>query len=96
MPRKKKSITLNDVAKLAGVSPKTVSNVIHDWPYIKDETRAKVKEAIKVAGYRPNQMARSLITGKSKTIGILIQDISNPFFGTAIKGCEGVLFEKAI
>ena len=94
MAAKKKSVTLNNVARYAGVSPKTVSNVIHDWPYVREETREKVQEAIKAVGYRPNRMARSLITGQSKTIGVIIQDISNPFFGPAIKGCEDILFEN--
>ena len=93
MTAKKKSITLNDVAKYAGVSPRTVSNVVNDWPYVSDETREKVQQAIKVVGYRPNRMARSLVTGRTNTVGIIIQDISNPFFGPAIKGCEDVLFE---
>ncbi len=94
MAAKKKSATLNDVAKYAGVSPRTVSNVVNDWPYVSDETRKKVREAIRVIGYRPNQMARSLVTGQTKTIGVIIQDISNPFFGLTIKGCEDILFEN--
>jgi DNA-binding LacI/PurR family transcriptional regulator len=56
----KKSITLRDVAKHAGVSPKTVSNVINDWPYVSDETRQKVKDSIEALGFRPNGLATSL------------------------------------
>ncbi|MBD3307059.1 LacI family DNA-binding transcriptional regulator [candidate division KSB3 bacterium] len=94
MAAKKKTTTLSDVAKYAGVSIKTVSNVVNDWPYVSDETRKKVQDAIQVTGYRPNQMARSLITGQTKSIGIIIQDISNPFFGLAIRGCEDVLYNN--
>ncbi|MCP4404085.1 MAG: LacI family transcriptional regulator [bacterium] len=93
MATKRKSITLNDVAKYAGVSPRTVSNVVNDWPYVSEEMRQKVKDAIQAVGYRPNRMARSLVTGQTNTVGIIIQDISNPFFGPAIKGCEDILFE---
>jgi LacI family transcriptional regulator, galactose operon repressor len=93
MVTKKKSVTLIDVARYAGVSPRTVSNVVNDWPYVSDATRTKVQEAIRKVGYRPNQMARSLVTGQTKTIGVIIQDISNPFFGPAIKGCEDILYE---
>lgn len=93
MPSKTRSSTLKDVAAYAGVSMKTVSNVVNDWPYITDETRRKVQDAIRTVGYRPNQMARSLVTGKTFTIGAVIPDISNPFFGMALRGCEDSLFE---
>ncbi len=86
-----KSITLKDVAALAGVSPKTVSNVINDWPYVTDETRQRVRAAIDTLGYRPSQLARSLVTGNTKTIGLVLPDISNPFFSHAVRGCEDVL-----
>lgn len=93
MPNRLKSATLKDVAAHAGVSIKTVSNVVNDWPYVSDETRQKVLDAIQEVGYRPNHMARSLVTGKTRTVGVLIPDIANPFFGTAIRGCEDVLFD---
>ena len=92
--RKKRVVTLNEVASLAGVSARTVSNVVNDWPYVSDKTRSKVKAAIKESGYRPNRAARSLVTGISKSIGIIIQDISNPFFGFAVKGIEDILYEE--
>jgi LacI family transcriptional regulator len=85
--------TLKDVAAYANVSIKTVSNVVNEWPYITDETRQKVLAAIQAVGYRPNQAARSLVTGKTRTVGVLIPDIANPFFGAAMRGCEDVLFQ---
>ena len=91
-PRPKKNITLRDVAKHAGVSPKTVSNVINNWPYITDETRQKVQDAINMLGYRPNGLATSLRTGRTNTIGVVIPDITNPFFGQVVRGCEDVLY----
>lgn len=94
MAQRKKVVTLKDVAQHAGVSPRTVSNVVNDWPYISAEVRTKVQESIKTLGYRPNQMARSLITGQSKTIGVLIPDIINPFFNLAIRGCEDALYQQ--
>ena len=89
---RKKGVTMSAVAAQAGVSIKTVSNVVNDWPYVTDETRQRVLRAIESVGYRPNQMARSLVTGKTKAIGVVVPDISNPFFGAAIRGCEDVLF----
>jgi LacI family transcriptional regulator len=94
MNARKRSVTMNDVASQAGVSIKTVSNVINDWPYITDETRQKVLEAIEAVGYRPNRMARSLVTGETRTIGVVIPDVANPFFGTAVRACEDVLYEN--
>lgn len=90
--RPKKKVTLTDVAKHAGVSPKTVSNVLNDWPYISDETRQKVQASIEALGYRPSALATSLRTGRTKTIGVVIPDITNPFFGQAVRGCEDVLY----
>jgi LacI family transcriptional regulator len=92
--KKTRPTTLKDVASYAGVSIKTVSNVVNDWPYITSETRQKVLDAIRVLGYRPNSAARTLVTGKTRTVGVLIPDISNPFFGTAIRGCEDILFKS--
>ena len=92
MAARKKGVTMSDVAAQAGVSIKTVSNVVNDWPYVTDDTRKRVMQAIMSVGYRPNQMARSLVTGKTKAIGVVVPDISNPFFGVAIRGCEDVLF----
>ncbi len=89
-PRRKR-VTLRDVAQIASVSEKTVSNVINNWPYISLETRERVKRAMVETGYRPSQVARSLVTGRTHSIGIVVPDISNPFFSTAFRGCEDKL-----
>ncbi|MEI6389177.1 MAG: LacI family DNA-binding transcriptional regulator, partial [Spirochaetota bacterium] len=81
------------MADRAGVSPKTVSNVVNNWPYVADKTRAMVLKEIEATGYRPSALARSLVTGETRTIGVVITDISNPFFGQAIRGCEDGLNE---
>jgi DNA-binding LacI/PurR family transcriptional regulator len=92
MQRNKKTVTLQMVADYANVSMKTVSNVVNNWPYVTAETRQKVEEAIRIVGYRPNQAARSLVTGKTLIVGVVIPDISNPFFGMAMRGCEDTLY----
>ena len=56
---------LKDVAVLAGVSVKTVSNVVNDYPFVRPATRAKVQQAIDTLGYRPNMTARNLRSGRS-------------------------------
>lgn len=91
MPSKTNKVTLQDVADLAGVSLKTASNVKNEWPYVSDQVRARVKSAMETLGYRPSHIARSLATGKSDTIGVIVPDISNPFFSSAFRGCEDTL-----
>lgn len=74
------SITMHDVAALAGVSIKTVSNVLNDYPYIRAETRTRVLEAIDTLGYRPNLSARGLRSGRTGVISLIIPDLTNAYF----------------
>ena len=71
---------IQDVARLAGVSPTTVSRVLNDRGYISDETREKVNKAMKELNYFPNDVARSLFNKRTNLIGVL-PTVSNPFFG---------------
>lgn len=72
--------TLKDVAKLAGVSTKTVSNVINGYPYLRPQTRAKVETAIEQLKYRPNLTARNLRRGSTSLIALALPEIRNPYF----------------
>jgi len=71
---------MHDVARLAGVSIKTVSNVINDYPYIRPETRRRVNDAIGTLNYRPNLSARSLRSGRTRVISLIIPDLRNAYF----------------
>ncbi|WP_405063169.1 LacI family transcriptional regulator [Kribbella sp. NBC_01505] len=71
---------LSDVAARAGVSVKTVSNVINDYPHITAHTRAKVEAAIAALDYRPNVSARSLRKGRSDFIALAIPEMASPYF----------------
>lgn len=71
--------TMTDVARLAGVSHQTVSRVLHDHPRVKDSTRLRVLAAIDQLGYRPNLAARALVTGRTRTLGVVTLDTT--FFG---------------
>ena len=82
--------SIKDVAKEAGVSIATVSRVLNDIDVVNEETKKKVLEAIKKLGYRPNIVARSLKTQRTRTIGILIPDISNQFYPEIVRGAEDV------
>jgi DNA-binding LacI/PurR family transcriptional regulator len=80
------AITMHDVASLAGVSIKTVSNVINDYQYLKPETRQRVLDAIEKLGYRPNLSARGLRSGRTGVISLIIPDLRNAYFAELADG----------
>jgi LacI family transcriptional regulator len=84
-------VTISDVAKLAGVSTATVSHTINNTRYVSEETREKVYASIAQLNYTPDASARSFRTGKKKTIGFIVPDISNKFFATMIETVENCL-----
>lgn len=71
---------MQDVARLAGVSIKTVSNVVNDYPHISKATRAKVEKAIAQLGYEPNLTARNLRRGRTGLIGLALPELKLPYF----------------
>lgn len=72
---------MRDVAELAGVSVKTVSNVVNDYPHISPRTRAKVELAIQKLGYQVNPSAQSLRSGRTGVVGLAVPDLTLPYFG---------------
>lgn len=72
---------LRDVAALAGVSVRTVSNVVNGFPHVAPATRARVQQALDELRYRPNQAARSLRGGRSGLIALVVPDVASPYFG---------------
>ncbi|MBC7725388.1 MAG: LacI family DNA-binding transcriptional regulator [Burkholderiaceae bacterium] len=73
-------VRLIDVAELAGVSMKTVSNVVHDYPHVAPALRSRVQSAIDQLGYRPNLTARRLATGRTGMVALAIPEIDHPYF----------------
>ncbi|MBP3039190.1 LacI family DNA-binding transcriptional regulator [Bacillaceae bacterium Marseille-Q3522] len=80
--------TIRDVAKAAGVSVATVSRVLNETGYVHDDTKKRVHAAIESLHYSPNEVARSLYRRKSRLIGLLLPDITNPFFPLLARGAE--------
>jgi len=74
-----------DVAKLAGVSQSSVSRVYFEGAAVSVKTKTKVLAAAKELGYHPNEFARSLITNKTKIIGIVMKGVQNPFYAQVLK-----------
>ncbi len=89
-----KRSTINDVARLAGVSITTVSRVINDNYPVSEKTKKKVNTAIEELGFRPNLLARSLIQDRTQTIGIITPSIENLFFSEVIKGIDTFVDDK--
>ena len=90
MRPKKSGPTIIDVAQKAFVSKATVSHVLNGTRFVEPETKQRVEQAIVDLGYRPNALARSLATNRSGTIGVIVSDISNNFFGELIRGIEDI------
>ncbi len=82
--------TLNDVARMAGVTAATVSNVLSGRVPVREETRERVLAAVEEVGYRPNMVARSLARGKTYTIALLLPSLANPFFSEVVEEIERV------
>ncbi|ANL39091.1 MULTISPECIES: LacI family DNA-binding transcriptional regulator [Rhizobium] len=81
-------VGIRDVAKLAGVSTGTVSRVLNDHPSVTDELRARVRRIIDELGYMPDPSARSMRSKVSRLIGIVIPDLTNPFFSELVQSAE--------
>jgi len=86
---------MKDIARDLSVSVITVSKVLRNHPDISEATRNRVLKRMKELNYRPNLAARSLVTGKSYTVGLIVPDLVHPFFAELAKGASRVLRERA-
>jgi len=84
---------MKDVAALAGVSLGTVSNVLNSPEIVAEPTRHRVEQAIAELGWIPNESARQLRAGRSRSIGMVVMDIANPFFTDLVLGAEACVHE---
>ncbi len=83
---------MHDIARRANVSLGTVSHVINGKVSVSDEVRARVQKAIDELGYQPNHLSRALRTNRTNLIGMVIPDITNPFFPSVVRGVEDAAF----
>jgi LacI family transcriptional regulator len=86
--------TIVDVAERAGVSTGTVSNVLSGARRVSPETRGRVEDALRELGFRPNRVARALSQRRTHTVGMVVPDVTNPFFAALILTAEQALAER--
>jgi LacI family transcriptional regulator len=86
-------VTIADVARAAGVGTATAGRALGGYGYASEPVRRRVQDAAERLGYSPNQVARSLITGRSQTIGVVAGDIQSPFYASVLRGIEDVARE---
>jgi DNA-binding LacI/PurR family transcriptional regulator len=86
--------TIKDVAQKAGVSLTTVSRVLNGHPYVADNVRRRVLDAIEELDYHPSRVAQRLRAARSRLIGVIVSDVKNPFYTMALSGIEQVLSEQ--
>ena len=84
---------IRDVARKAGVAPITVSRVINDSEYVSAEVRSRVEKAIAELNYVPNRLGPSMRSKRSNTIGLIVTDITNPFWTTVVRGVEDAAYK---
>jgi len=85
---------MRDVARQVGVLRTTVSHVVNDTRFVADDTKRRVQQAIADLGYHPSVAARSLTTKRTRTIGVLLSDVTNPFCAEVSRGVEDTLMPE--
>ena len=88
------TLTIKEIAKLAGVSKSTVSRVINDSEHVSDQARENVKQVIKKTGYVPNSLAKNLKRNKTDTIGVVLPKINTSTFSSAVEGISNIMYKK--
>ncbi len=94
-PNKNNSVTLKEVAAELGVSAMTVSRAVNNSPNVDSKTKKRILEKAKKMGYTPNLVAKSLVSSKTYTVGVVIPEISHSFFPDVVRGIEEVVDSKA-
>lgn len=83
-------VSIKDIARLAGVSHSTVSRALRDSPLVRKETAARIRRIARETSYRPNSIGRSLVTRRTRTIGVVVTTVADPFIAVVVSGIERV------
>ena len=87
------AVTIKEIARICGVSYSTVSRALNDYPLTNAVTKKRILETARSLGYTPNDIARKLVSKKADTVGLILPDISNPYFPDVVKGVADKLDE---
>jgi DNA-binding LacI/PurR family transcriptional regulator len=87
-------VSIKDIAKVAGVSHSTVSRALADSPLVKAETKARIQRLAQEMGYTPDAIARSLVTQQTRTVGVVVTTITDPFIAEVVQGIEDAAHEN--
>jgi len=86
-------VSIKDIARAAGVSHSTVSRALSDSPLVNAETKARIQRLAREMGYTPDAWARSLVMGRTKTVGVVVTTIADPFIAEVMQGIESAAYE---
>lgn len=89
----KTRVSIKDIAKAAGVSHSTVSRSLSDSPLVKPETKVRIQRLAREMGYTPDDWARSLVMGHTRTVGVVVTTIADPFIAQVVQGIESTAYE---
>ncbi len=87
------AVSIKDIARAAGVSHSTVSRALSNSPLVKPETKARIQRLAREMGYSPDARARSLVMGQTRTVGVVVTTISDPFAAQVVQGIENTAHE---
>ncbi len=87
-------VSIKDIAKAARVSHSTVSRALSDSPLVNAETKARIHQLAHEMGYSPDAIARSLVTQQTRTVGVVVTTITDPFVAEVVQGVEDTAQEK--
>ena len=88
------NINISIVAKKANVSQTTVSRVLNNSALVKEATAQRVRSVMEELGYQPNELARGLRSNETRTIGVIVSNVLNPFFTSVVRGIEYVANDR--
>ena len=88
------TVSIKDIAKKAGVSHSTVSRALGDSPLVSSETRARIQRLAREMGYSPDAQARSLVMGRTQTVGVVVTTITDPFIAEIVQAIESTAYDR--
>jgi len=87
-------VSIKDIARVANVSHSTVSRALSDSPLVSSETKARIQRLAREMGYSPDAQARSLVVGRTRTVGVVVTTITDPFLAEIVQAVENTAWRQ--